>query len=703
MLRFLSRQERSSKVLLIALLVLLCIGLVAFFTGSIGGRGGAADDDSTAARVANQKVTIKDLKDGLRNMASRGAAGQGGGEIDDPAVLYQTYGRPVLDGLISQKLVEYEADQLGLAATDAELLDHLKQQFPGGSVQYKQFIQSNQLTDARYEDILRFQISQEKLQSLVTAAVQVSAQEVEDDYRRSNTKYNARWVDVRPDQLKDKVQVNDGELHAFFDQHKSDFRINSDQRKARYIFVDQTRAGEAIQVPDDELKKNFDPERAVRQVRVSEIVLHIPKEKSGANKNAAGKAGAAGNDNKNASATAPKESTQDEKTQKKADDIVTKAQTGDFAALARQYSEDAKSKAAGGDLGWINKKDKRDTDDPLNRVFTMKKDEVSQPIRKGDNFYILKVTERKVPAFEESREQLLKEARASKGYTKAVEIATGAEQKFKESKNADAVAAEINKNSGVDVASVKETPFFAEGDNLPNLGSAPDFESAVFQLASPNDVGDRQNVTGGFAIPQYIEKRDPHDPPFEDVKTKVEEQYRTEKSKELAADRAKQLAKAQSPDQLKSMVESMGLKTDERADASGNDSIGPLVSEGNKAPIYKLSPGQVTAEPIKVENGDDYVVVGLISRKDADMGPAFEKEKKGIQDRLLGAKRDMMFSTFLSNTEKRLKDEGKIKIYQDVIDQAMQTMEASPQRPGGGPAGIPGRGRPPRRTGPARR
>lgn len=705
MLRFLSRRERSSKVLLMALLVLLCIGLVGFFTGSIGRGwlGGAAGDDSTAARVANQKITIKELRDRLTQMGNQAAASQGGAGMDDPATVYAMYGKEVLDGLVKQKLVEYEADQLGLAATDAELLDNLKQRFPGGKEQYSQFVRQNGLTDTQYEDILRAQISQEKLQSLVTAAVQVSPQEVEDDYRRSNTKYNARWVDVRPDQLKDKVQVNDTDLHAFFDQHKSDFRINSDQRKARYIFVDQTKAGEAIQVPDEELKKSFDPERGVQQVRVSEIVLHIPKEKSSsANKNAAGKAGAAGNDNKNASATAPKGSTEDEKTQKKADDIVTKAQTGDFAALARQYSEDAKSKAAGGDLGWINKKDKRDTDDPLNRVFTMKKDEVSQPIRKGDNFYILKVTERKIPTFEESREQLLKEARASKGYTKAVEIATEAEQKFKESKNADAVAAEINKNSGVDVASVKETPFFAEGDNLPNLGSAPDFESAVFQLASPNDVGDRQNVTGGFAIPQYTEKRDPHDPPFEDVKTKVEEQYRTEKSKELAADRAKQLAKAQSPDQLKSMVESMGLKTDERADISGNDSIGPLVAEGNKAPVYKLNPGQVTAEPIKVENGDDYVVVGLISRKDADMGAAFEKEKKGIEDRLLGAKRDMMYSTFLSNTEKRLKDEGKIKIYQDVIDQAMATMEASPQRPGGGPAGIPGRSRP-RRTGPARR
>src|SRR5262249_6541381 len=593
-------------------------------------------------------------------------AAQSGGGPEDPGTIYAMYSKEVQDGLIRQKLVQYEAEQLGLAATDAEVIDRERQMFRGYN-DYKQRLAAQGFSEEQFDEGIRASISEDKIRTFVTAAVQVSAAEVEDDYRRSNTKYNARWVDVRPDQLKDKVQVNDAELHAFFDQHKADFRINSDQRKARYIFIDQNKAGEAIRVPDEELKKDFDPERGVQQVRVSQIVLRVPKEPTSANKNAAAKPGA-GSDNKNASA--PKEPSQDDKVKAKADEIVGKAQSGDFAALARQYSEDAKSKRAGGDLGFINKKDKRDTDDPLNRVFTMKKGEVSQPIRKGDSFYILKVTDRKLPTFEESREQLLKEARASKGYTKTVEIATEAEQKFKESKNADAVVAEINKNYGVNVASVKETPFFAVGDNLPNLGSAPDFESSVFQLPGQSDVGDRQNVTGGFAIPQFLEKRDPHDPPFEDVKTKVEERYRGEKSKELAADRAKQLAKAQNPDQLKSMAESMGLKSDERADISGNDSIGPLVSEGNKAAVYKLNPGQVTSEPVKVENGDDYVVAALISRKDADMGAPFEKERKGIEDRLLGAKRDMMFSTFLSTTEKRLKDEGKIKIYQDVIDAA---------------------------------
>src|SRR5262249_42858478 len=327
-----------SKVFLMFLLVLLCIGLIGFFSvsGSKGWFFGGVSDDSTAIRVVKSSVTVKELRDALTAMGNQAA--QSGGGPEDPSAIYDMYGKEVQDGLIRQKLVLYEAEQLGLAATDAEVIDWLRQRFRGYE-DYRQRIPQG-LTQEQFDDNVRASISEDKIRNFVTAAVQVSAAEVEDDYRRSNTKYNARWVDVRPDQLKDKVQVNDAELHAFFDQHKADFRINSDQRKARYIFIDQNKAGEAIQVPEEELKKDFDPERGVQQVRVSQIVLHVPKEPTSANKNAAAKPGAgAGSDNKNASA--PKEQSQDDKVRAKADEIVGKAQSGDFAALARQYSEDA--------------------------------------------------------------------------------------------------------------------------------------------------------------------------------------------------------------------------------------------------------------------------------------------------------------------------------------------------------------------------
>ena len=660
----------------------MTVGLIGFFSVAVSGKkdlfGGSASNDSTIAKVVGNKITVKDLRDQLAQIGQQ--MGQGSSRFGDPASIYPMYGTQVLDGLIKQKLIQYEADQLSLAATDDEVRDRIKQVFspwPGHS-QYKNSLLQRGTTESQFEDELRASVSEEKLRSYVTAGVMVAPEEIEDDYRKNNTNYNMRWVEVTPEKLKDKVQVAQADLENYFNQHKQDFHIDSDQRRARYLFIDENKAGETVQITEDDLHKAFNPEKAVKQVRVSQIVL-----KAGDN---------------------------DEKARKNADSIVDRAKGAagkpaeDFAALARELSEDAKTKAKGGDLGWVNKDDKRTPDDPLSRVFTMQKDEVSPPVKKADSYYILKVTDRKLPTFEESRSQLVKEAREQKKYSRAVDIANDAEKKFKDSKNADSVAADINKQYGSQIASVKETPYFSQGDNIPELGTDySGFESAVFQLPGSGDIGDHQNVKNGLAIPQYIDARGPHDAALDEVKSKVEDKYRLEKAKDLAAQDAKLLAKSATPEALKSSAESMGLQADERAGITGNDSIASLITEESRASIYKLAPGHVTADPVKTEGSDSYVVAAMLSRKDADMGDAFQKQRKSIEDKLLNTKKDTIFSTFMSATEKRLKDEGKIKIYQSVIDEAMKAdAELAPQVPG---MPMPGGGgsRPrPRRPSPRR-
>ena len=681
MLKFLGKRRRSRKALLIGFVLLLALGLIIVFVPTDSGLRGVGGDETPIAKVVGYEITLKEFRQALTNYGRSIAAGQGATRMDDPGTVNALYGPQVLQSLIRQKLILYQADQLNFHTTDGEVQQRLKEMFNPwpGAERYRMQILSTGSTPVEFEETLRASIAEEKLRSYVGGTVQVSPQEVEADYRRNNTSYRVQWVEVSPESLRDKVQVTEADLRAYFEEKKSDFHVNKEQRRARYIFVDQNKAADTLQFTDEELKQDFDPERGVRQVRVSQIVLNIPKEPKKADTAA---------DN-GATTTDQAAQNPEDQIKSKADDIVRRAnaegdrQAEDFAALAREFSEDAKSKASGGDIGWVNKNDKRETDDPLNSVFTMPQGQISQPIRKGDKYYILKVTDRKLPTFEESREQLIKEARARKSYSKAVEIVAEVEQKFKESKNAEAVVTELNNKYGAEVLSIKETPLFAEGDSLPDLGVVPDFQSKVFGLENISDVAERANVKDGLAVAQYIEKKDPHDPAFEEVKSKVEERYRTDKAKELAAERARQLAQTRTPEALKSAAASMGFKTDERDGMTGNDSLGPLASESSRSPIYKLNPGEVTPEPLKVDTGDSYVVASLISRKDPDMGEAFQNQRKSIEENLTNTRRTALFLNYLTALEKRLRDEGKIEVYQDVIDSTM----GSPALPPGG--GLP--------------
>jgi peptidyl-prolyl cis-trans isomerase D len=645
MLKFLSKRKRSRKALLVFIIAALAIGLIALFTiPGTGLLGGQPDNSTVVAKVGSYDITLKELRDALSGYAQGGFRGPG--SPNDPATLYAVYGQQALDSLIRQKLILYEAERLNLQATDQEVRERIRQIFNPwpGDREYRSRIRQAGLTELEYEDSLRAAITEEKLRSFASAAAQVSPEEVEKEYKRNNTNYKVRWVEFSSDQFRDKVSATEADLRAFFEQNKAEFRINSEQRRAKYIFISRDKAAETIQVPDEELRKNFDPERYIEQIRVSQIVLNIPKSGEKA----------------------------EEEARKKAEDIVKRArESEDFAALARQYSEDAKGRAKGGDLGWINKKDKREPDDPLNRAFNMKKDEVSQPIRKGDKFYILKVMDRKVPTFEQVRQQLLKEARSTKAYSKAAEIAAEAEARFKETKSAEATADEINKKYGAGVAEAVQTAFFTQDSSMPDP-KIPEIKPSVFALKNPGDIGERQAVSGGFVIPQYLERRDPRDPSFEEIKPKVEERYRNQKANQMALEEARRLAsQARTPDALKSMAETLKLKVEERSGLTGSDSIGPLTAEADRAPIYKLNPGEVTTEPIKNSNGDSYVVAALLERKDADMGEKFQKERKSVEERLLQSKRSAFFSAYLTAAEKRLKEEGKIRIYQDVIESAL--------------------------------
>jgi peptidyl-prolyl cis-trans isomerase SurA len=91
-----------------------------------------------------------------------------------------------------------------------------------------------------------------------------------------------------------------------------------------------------------------------------------------------------------------------------AEGLAEQARRGDFAELARRYSDDAPTKEQGGDLGPAVAPSK--LPQLIARAsLNLEIGEVSVPVRIGDNYVILKLLERaesSLPSFEESRREL---------------------------------------------------------------------------------------------------------------------------------------------------------------------------------------------------------------------------------------------------------------------------------------------------------
>ena len=129
---------------------------------------------------------------------------------------------------------------------------------------------------------------------------------------------------------------------------------------------------------------------------------------------------------------------------------------------------------------------------------------------------------------------------------------------------------------------------------------------------------------------------------------------------------------------LKAAAEKAGLEGDIQADyklggALGKAGASPALDEA----VYALKEGELIKTPVKV--GDDWVVVGVTKRKEADLAE-FAKQRDQLTQSALRTRQDQVYEDYLAAAVDRLKHDGKVKIYQEVLD-TMEEDEPPPPPP----------------------
>jgi len=670
MLKRLARLERTRNLVIIGFAVLMAVSLIIFYAP---GRNNTRDLDPSrntevVAKVGSDSITIADLARVRENYAQ-----MLGGRVN----LAQLGGnKRFLDGLIGKLVISQEANRLGLGASDAEVAEKIRKQFVDASGQFVGYERYKESVIARYGDVEKFEneirddIAQEKLRAFVTASVNVSDSEVEQEYKRRNSTFDVGYIAVSADKLAAKIQPSDEELRSYYESHKTDYRYLEPQKKVRYIFINTEKVGAKLNIPDAELKQEYDnlrPEFKEAGIKIQQIVLKVARKDL------------------------------DAQVEQKAKDLITKlAKPGGktdeaaFSEAAKGNSEDPTTARNGGFLEKPFKKDPNKPNGLYDRVADMQPGQISDiPIRYQGNWYILRRGDSVPKTFAEAKPELLVSLRNRKGYGAAFQVAQKAHTRLQETKDPQKVAQELAGDANMSPADmVRETPFVKPGDDVPDIGSNQQFEQAIEPLANPKDVGEVTGIKGGFAVPILVEKRDPRIPDFDEVKSKIADAMKQQRAKEQLEQKAKDLAASvSSPDALKATGEKEGFDSGLEENFKLGSSLGKAgISSQLDDVIYNLKAGEVSRTPIRVE--DKWVIVGLVKRTDADMTGLFA-QRDTLKQSMMSERQDQVFEDYIAGVQQKMKRDGKIKIYDKVLAQLEEEEPAAePGFPGGLPGGI---------------
>lgn len=657
MLKFFSRMERTRNFVLLVFAILMVLSLVLFYAPTRNAvQENLTRNEELVARVGSEQVTVSDV---ALQQESRGRFGR------------NVPSKMLLDQLISQRLVRVEANRLGLPTSDAEVATYIRQQFkptddaPFDQKRYEQNVTEQFGSVQNFEQNVRDELSGKKLEAFLTSGVTVSEDEVLNDYKRKNTKFDLSYVPVTSADVAKSITPSDEELKNYFEQNKASYHIDSPQKKIRYVFINTSKIGEKLSVSEEDLRAEYDKIPADKKqagVDGQQIVLRIPKPEL------------------------------EGQIAQKANDIYTQASKEDgkiseeaFTQLVNGYSEDAASKAKGGKLAGLVKENKANPNDPYQRLLKMEPGEVTEPIKYENRYFILRRDEAVAKTFEDARKEIETSLRNRKGYGSAAELAQKIVDRLKETKDVQKTAQEFAAQANMAAKDmVRETGFVKPGDTVENVGNSPQFEEGIASLENPNDVGDKIPIQNGFAVPLLVEKRDPRDAEFEDVKSQVAETVRAQQAVVKVEEIAKQIAAgASAASNLSAAAESKGLKAqDAKTFILGSPlGTGPsaATSEALEEAIYNLKPGEVTKTPVKIS--DNWYIVGVNNRTEASVED-FAKQRDDLIEQKLTEKRGQVFGDYLGSVRREMEAKGNIKIYQDALAKLDATAETdAPQSP----------------------
>ena len=615
--------------------VVLVLGgsMLLYLVPQTPGTGEAATD--SVAKVGDQSVTLGEVRQQLAQIEQRNQV---------PKPLESLYARQILNQLVYEKELEYEAKRLGITVSDQERADRIKQYVPGAFVngtfvgmdRYAAEVQARfQLTVSVFEELIRQGLLEEKFRKRVTDGISVGPGELQDEFRYKNEKIKLSYAVIKPEELAAKITPSDAEIKAAYEKNRSRYQV-PEKRVVRYGLLDTNQLRRNVQVSDDQLKVQY--QNNIQQYQVpnrvhAEHILFM---------------------------TVGKTDAEVDEIKKNAEDVLKQAKKGGkFEDLAKKYSEDPGSKEKGGDLGWITQG--QTVPEFEKTAFGLDKGQISELVKTQYGFHIIKVLDKetaRTKTFDEVKDSLRAPMQLQQADQQAADAADRLAKAIRQS----------NKVSLDDLAkqyqlTVSQTRPISPTDPVLELGNSKEVKDAIFRLRQ-NELSLPIRTDRGYVVLSVQQISPAHQGSLEEVHEQVVNELKQEEANKLAKTKADDLAKrAKVGEKFESAAKALGLEAKTSELISRNDSISGAASGKQLGEAFQMKPGDV-GTPMNL--GANWMVY-RVEAKDEPNPNDFEKQKKSLAEQLLQSKRGVAYEAFKTALDNRLKQEGKVKLTTDKM------------------------------------
>jgi len=637
-------RDKAVRLLLGALLVMVGISMLTYLVPSYNTGAGGGPSDTVVAQVAGEAITQLDVQRAVQ-IAMRGR--------QIPSEILPNYIPQMIQDLINERALAYEAQRLGFQVTDKDLADFIAQTAPNlfqngkfvGKQIYAAILAEQNMTMDEFEAAMRRQLLANRLHEVALEGTIVSPSDIEKSYREKNEKLKIQFVKLATDKYKKEAEPTLEEMQNYFKTNASRYVV-PESKNLVVLTADQAKIEQSLNPTDAELHQlytqNMDSFRVPEQVKIRHILLM----------------------------TQGKPPADDAKIKAQAEDLLKQVRAGaNFAELAKKYSEDPGSKDKGGEYTiQHNGQMVKEFEDA---AFRLKPGE-SDLIKTTYGYHVVQVMQHDQPhikSFDEVKPELTANWRKQKAADLMQNISDQVQQAWqKDPTHPEAIAAKFN----MDLVKADNVQ---PGKPVPGVGSNPDFDQSIAGL-KVGEISQPVALAGNKLAVAELTAIVPSRPnTFDEVKDQVKDAMTQKRVEAKVAQHAQELM-----DKVKSMggdlekaAKSMGLEVKTSADFGRTGMV-----EGVGSASYLLDgfskPDGALLGPIVTPDGT--VVAKVIAHIAPDMS-LLPAQRAQIRDEIKQERARDRSILFDAGVRDALIKEGKIKVHQDVVTRLINNYRSS--------------------------